>query len=284
MPFFAVFLGGITPNSKGINQLNFVFAKSLACVFIPLVIIYNMTFYQSGSFSLIGFSFFCSIFIYLIFVRIYNNKLTALCASYINIGWLGFPFALVIFGHQVSTAMIALYIGGSLFGNVWAIRAVSTHNIPLQQILKKVMLSPPVIALMISAVLSIFHLQKNDAIEQIYQLAKLGMVFSGMFVLGVWLRRTTLTLIGLWQSAKILMLKVVLGMLICTVIYYFTDLQPIMLLMFLFCLPPAANIVALETNYQGTGTSAQDVACGTVVSLVAIFIFWTIKTMLIHGL
>ena len=36
----------------------------------------------------------------------------------------------------------------------------------------------------------------------------------------------------------------------------------------LFCLPPAANIVALETHYQGTGISAKYIASGTIVSCV----------------
>ena len=36
----------------------------------------------------------------------------------------------------------------------------------------------------------------------------------------------------------------------------------------MFCLPPAANIVALETHYQGTGRSAAYIASGTIVSCV----------------
>jgi hypothetical protein len=41
----------------------------------------------------------------------------------------------------------------------------------------------------------------------------------------------------------------------------------------LFCLPPAANIVALETHYQGTGTSAKDIASGTIVSCVVVMLY-----------
>ena len=41
----------------------------------------------------------------------------------------------------------------------------------------------------------------------------------------------------------------------------------------LFCLPPAANIVALETHYQGTGMSAKYIASGTIISCVVVSIY-----------
>ncbi|MBJ7435635.1 MAG: hypothetical protein JHC54_07755, partial [Acinetobacter sp.] len=40
-----------------------------------------------------------------------------------------------------------------------------------------------------------------------------------------------------------------------------------------FCLPPAANIVALETHYQGTGMSAKYIASGTIISCVVVSIY-----------
>ena len=47
----------------------------------------------------------------------------------------------------------------------------------------------------------------------------------------------------------------------------------------MFCLPPAANIVALETHYQGTGRSAAYIASGTIVSCVCVLRFMQCFTL-----
>lgn len=44
-----------------------------------------------------------------------------LCQS----GMAGLSFALALFGPEVSAPMVALYVGGSIFGNIWAVSAVS---------------------------------------------------------------------------------------------------------------------------------------------------------------
>lgn len=49
--------------------------------------------------------------------------------------------------------------------------------------------------------------------------------------------------------------------------------QYIGVMFLLFCLPPAANIVALETHYQGTGTSAKYIASGTIISCAVVSIY-----------
>ncbi|ECQ0328475.1 permease, partial [Salmonella enterica] len=44
--------------------------------------------------------------------------------------------------------------------------------------------------------------------------------------------------------------------------------------LYLFCfLPPAANIIVLETHYMGTGRSARTISCGTCISIIAITIY-----------
>src|SRR5690606_31942308 len=96
-------------------------AALLARVLIPVLIIYNMVFYQEGSLWLIAFSFFCSCVFFALFYFTLKNKLRALCLSYLNGAWLGIPFALAVFGPQATSTVVALYIGGSLFGNVCAV-------------------------------------------------------------------------------------------------------------------------------------------------------------------
>ena len=102
-----------------------VLAALLARVLIPVLIIYNMVFYKAGSLWLMGFSIFSSIVLFSLFYYFAKDKLRALCFSYLNGVWLGLPFALAVFGTDAMSTMIALYIGGSLFGNVSAVIAVS---------------------------------------------------------------------------------------------------------------------------------------------------------------
>jgi hypothetical protein len=51
-----------------------------------------------------------------------------------------------------------------------------------------------------------------------------------------------------------------------------------------FLLPPAANIVALETHYQGTGHSAKYIASGTLASAILIALYGAVVHALMPGL
>ncbi|MCU4582424.1 permease [Acinetobacter gyllenbergii] len=280
LPISAFIFGLLLAQFKVAEQAKKILASLLARLFIPVVIIYNMVFYQAGSFALMGFSFITSILLFYGFFHFSKDRLQALCVSYSNIGWLGFPFAIALFGEQVSGAMIALYIGGSLFGNIWAVSAVSEAPTNYLSTLQKVLKSPPVLALFAALILwlvGIHRLQDNFVLEGLYDIAKFGMSFAGMCILGMWLRHTRVHRADLLLSTRTLMFKILCGIIICTLSYYFIAIPQIEsllpVLFFLFCLPPAANIVALETHYQGTGVSARYIAAGTVVSCVVIVIY-----------
>lgn len=283
LPFIAFLSGWLLASMPYVGSLKKIFSSVLARFFIPFVIIYNMVYYQTGSLGLMCFSFISAILVYGYFVYSFKDRLIALCASYINLAWLGFPFALAIFGHEISSAMIALYVGGSIFGNVWSVTAVSQEKQSPLAILKKVMKSPPVIALIIAGICRLFHLQdfaEPKWLEQLYQVSKIGMIFTGMSVLGMWLRHTQVSKQDLIHSCKVMLPKLVLGAVICS-FTYFVIANPFMnhyigLMFFLFCLPPAANIVALETHYQGTGYSARYIAAGTIISILMIAIYGVI--------
>lgn len=280
LPISAFIFGLLLAQFKVAEQAKKILASLLARLFIPVVIIYNMVFYQAGSFALMGFSFITSILLFYSFFHFSKDRLQALCVSYSNIGWLGFPFAIALFGEQVSGAMIALYIGGSLFGNIWAVSAVSEAPTNYLSTLQKVLKSPPVLALFAAFILWLFgihRLQGNFVLEGLYDIAKFGMSFAGMCILGMWLRHTRVHRADLWLSTRTLMFKLLCGVVICTLTYYFIAIPQIEsllpVLFFLFCLPPAANIVALETHYQGTGISARYIAAGTIVSCLVIVIY-----------
>ena len=283
LPLIGFLSGLMLANTTISSRLKSIFSSLLSRLFIPIVIIDNMVFYQAGSLSLILFSFFASILLFIIYFLLSKDRLKSLCFSYTNMAWLGFPIAIALFGENISSAMIAIYIGGSLFGNVWAVTSVSSEALKLKDIFKKVIQSPPVIALIIAAICRIFHLQNiqtHTSVDLIYQISKWGMVFTGMCILGMWLRHTKVQWGDIKYSTQVALIKMLCGIFICAFAYYLLPIdhihQYIGLMFLLFCLPPAANIVALETHYQGTGVSAKYIAAGTIVSCVVCFIYGVI--------
>lgn len=257
-----------------------ILASLLAKIFIPLVIIYNMVFYQQGSLWLILLSLISSIVFFSIFYVWKKDKLRALCFSYLNGAWLGFPFALALFGPQASATIVAMYIGGSLFGNVCAVMAVSQTQQETGFIIKNMLTSPPVMALSIAGVLSFwdFHaFEHNAVLNGIYAVNKVLVTFSGMCILGMWLSTVKIGWTDLKRSLVLILSRSVIALFLCILAYFILpiphqQLTYAIIFMF-FLLPPAANIVALETHYQGTGYSAKYIASGTIASAIIISVY-----------
>ena len=282
-PVLSFICGLILANYNASNFLKSWLSLLLARVFIPIVIIYNMVFYKSGSIELILFSFFSCFILFFLYLKLSKDRLASLCFSYTNMAWLGFPIAIAIFGAEHSMAMIPLYIGVSIFGNSWAVTSVSSAPQSKASLFKKMLSSPPIIALIIAGILRCFDVQQfqNElVVEWIYTLAKWCMSFAGMCVLGMWLRKTKVYLEDVLISAKLAVLKMLCGLVLCTLAYFFLPISHIEsyigVMFLLFCLPPAANIVALETHYQGTGVSAKYIASGTIVSCVVCVMYGVI--------
>lgn len=280
LPILAFICGVLLASIKETEHLKVVMSLLLARLFIPIVIIYNMVFYQQGSLSLMLFSFISAFILFFIFLIVSKDRLRSLCFSYTNMAWLGFPIAIAIFGSEISPAIVAIYIGGSIFGNIWAVTSVSSQAQPLNEMLRKITLSPPVIALFLAGSFRIFHLQDMTThvwVDWIYQAAKWGMSFTGMCVLGMWLRKTKVQVQDFWRSSYVAVFKILCGIVLCGFTYLWVPIPHIEnyigVMFLLFCLPPAANIVALETHYQGTGTSAKYIASGTMVSCIICFLY-----------
>lgn len=278
LPILAFITGLLLAQTSLSETIKPVLSAWLARLLIPVVIIYNMVFYQPGSLSLMLFSFGSAFLIFFAYLALFKDRLLALCVSYTNMGWLGFPFAMALFGPDATAPIVALYIGMSLFGNAWAVTAVTTAPQSKLSILK-VLTSPPCISIFCALVLRLLGAQhiEHPAIHWVYEVAKFAMTFAGMCVLGMWLRRTRVHLKDLIYSTKAQAFKVVCGLILCGVTYRFLPIpnisQQIGVMFLMFCLPPAANIVALETHYQGTGRSAAYIASGTIVSCVCIAIY-----------
>ena len=262
-------------------------AVALARVLIPSIIIYNMVFYKAGSIWLIAFSMTSAFILFSLFYYFSKDKLRALCYSYLNGVWLGLPFALAVFGAQAMPIIIALYIGGSLFGNVSAVVAVSQTAQSWRHILKNMLQSPPVIALSIAAVLSIWDLSTYEfhpVVQGLYSANKFFVTFAGMCVLGMWLRHVRIQLSDLKRSLSLIAGRFILALGLAWCAYVILPIPHSALtyavMMLYFLLPPAANIVALETHYQGTGRSAKYIASGTIASAILIGIYG----MTVHAL
>src|SRR5690606_37153622 len=103
---------------------------------------------------------------------------------------------------------------------------------------------------------------------------KVLVTFSGMCVLGMWLSNVGISRFDLMRSLQLIFYRGLVAVLLCVAAYYYLPIQQqtltyAVMLMF-FLLPPAANIVALETHYHGTDHSAQDIASGTLASAILI--------------
>lgn len=255
-------------------------AALLARLLIPLVIIYNMVFYKEGSLWLIGFSILSSIVLFSLFYYFSKDKLRALCFSYLNGVWLGLPFALAVFGPNAMPTIIALYIGGSLFGNVSAVIAVSQTQQTWSFIFKNVLRSPPVIALSIAGILSFWDFSAYEfhpMVQWTYAINKFLVTFAGMCVLGMWLSHVRIQWRDLQRSLILIGGRFIFAFSLAAAAYLFLPIPHQVLtysvMMMYFLLPPAANIVALETYYQGTGFSAKYIASGTIASAILIGIY-----------
>lgn len=266
-------------------------AALLARLLIPLVVIYNMVFYKQGSLWLIGFSIFSSIFLFGLFYLVAKDKLRALCFSYLNGVWLGFPFALALFGPDALNTIVALYIGGSLFGNVSAIVAVSPEKQDLKFILNNMLKSPPVIALSTAAILSFWDLsiyESHPVVQWGYTANKVLVTFAGMCILGMWLSKVRIQLSDLKRSLILISGRFVLALALAAGAFFLLPIPHQVLtyavIMMYFLLPPAANIVALETHYQGTGHSAKYIASGTIASTILIGMYGVMIHILLPGL
>ncbi len=242
---------------------------------IPVVIIYNI----ATNFSNMGVVLITTIVVMSImlltgkFLRI--NPVSTLCFSYLNIGWLGLPVAASLFGNQAAAIFISAYIGSSIVGNslgAWLLTGIRFN-------IRKLIRMPPVIALIIGCILLPLGKQIHE-LDLIYSLAKFLMSFLGMAILGMWLTKSKITLTDIRNTIQTFLKKAAAYFCILSALLGLACLcrQNLILensaALYLFCLlPPAANIIVLETHYLGTGYSVKPISCGTCISIIAIGIY-----------
>lgn len=278
-PLFYV-LGGILVG-RFLPGLRNSLAKLLTKVCIPYVIVYNLLTYQAGTALLAGFSFVFCVLLFLIGRALWKDRLAALTFSYLNIGWLGLPLAIAIFGDTASRIIIAAYIGSSVFGNIASVAALQPRA-DWRVTIKRTLVSPPVLAVLAGLGLRWLpiELAASDALRMGYELAKHLMSITGMCVLGIWLYSSSITSSSLRAAIPTALSRAAVGTVIvgafvlaCRALDIQLIIDNAAVLFILPLLPPAANIVVLETYYRGTGQSAQVIASGTLIALMLLSLY-----------
>ncbi|MFD2438328.1 AEC family transporter [Modicisalibacter luteus] len=187
----------------------------LTRILIPFVIAYNLLTYQAGTALLAIFCFiFCGV-LFLLGQVFWRDKLRSLTFSYLNIGWLGLPLAIAIFGDAASRIIIAAYIGGSVFGNIACVLAMQDEASG-RDMIRNTVSSPPVLAVFSGLLLhmSPFDLADASWLAVAYELAKQLMTIAGMCTLGIWLYCSKMTLASLRAAVPVSLLRAGLGAMI----------------------------------------------------------------------
>jgi hypothetical protein len=258
----------------------------LTKVVIPWVIIFNIATSNADVFAIIiGMMVIMSIMLGMCRI-VSNDPIQNLCFCYLNIGWLGLPLAAIFFGDKAATVAIAAYVGSSLFGNsIGASLMVKHHDFKSQII--QTLRAPPVWSLLVGLICVPFRGYMEAYLMTVYDISKFLMSFLGMTILGIWLAKAPLNKQDFRVAFIQFGLRSLTIFLLCTAFIFICGYFEISLVtenkavLYLICLlPPAANIIILETHYMKTGRSASHIASGTCVSFVAIFAYvWVLNLL-----
>lgn len=246
---------------------------------IPLVIIYNIATYRAGIFFIMLGMMLMMGGMVLLGRLLTRDPIQVLCLCYLNIGWLGLPVASTFFGHDAASVIIAAYIGSSLLGNSMGVALMTqSHNRTAR--LRQTLRAPPVWSLVLGLLGIPFGAEIEAQAQPLYEVLKHAMGFLGMAILGIWLSETKLKAEdfsqAMWSGvARLIVVSVMVTGFIQMGQYagiaLVTENQPTLYL--LGFLPPAANIIVLETHYLKSGRSAGMIASGTCLSILAISLY-----------
>lgn len=229
-----------------------------------------------------------------------NDPVQRLALVYLNAGIFGIPVVASFWGEEAVRLYVGAYIGNSVMGNILGtslmrretntdglttsrakpIRKAVTHKAAVGAVLRSLLTNRPIIAVAIGLICLPAGPFLNTHAAGIYRLITWVFSFVGLMVLGMWLSTARLHRTDLTQALRWAVLRVVLvsvysvGVLTAahwmhTHIGVHLDqlLAHPQVLFILGVLPPAANIVILETHYRHEGTAAPIIASGAVVSL-----------------
>ena len=222
-----------------------------------------------------------------------NDPVQRLALVYLNAGIFGIPVVAGFWGEEAVRLYVGAYIGNSVMGNILGTslmrRETTTDGLTKSRtkptrkaavVLRSLLTNRPVIAVVIGLICLPAGPFLNTHAAGIYRLITWVFSFVGLIVLGMWLSTARLHRTDLTQALRWAVLRVVLvsvysvGILSAahwmhthTGVHLEQLLAHPQVLFILGVLPPAANIVILETHYRHEGTAAPIIASGAVVSL-----------------
>lgn len=229
-----------------------------------------------------------------------NDPVQRLALVYLNAGIFGIPVVASFWGEEAVRLYVGAYIGNSVMGNILGTslmrretntdglttsrskptRKAITHKAAVGAVLRSLLTNRPIIAVAIGLICLPAGPFLNTHAAGIYRLITWVFSFVGLMVLGMWLSTARLHRTDLTQALRWAVLRVVLVSVysvgILTAAYWMhthtgVHLEQLLahpqVLFILGVLPPAANIVILETHYRHEGTAAPIIASGAVVSL-----------------
>lgn len=229
-----------------------------------------------------------------------NDPVQRLALVYLNAGIFGIPVVASFWGEEAVRLYVGAYIGNSVMGNILGTslmrretntdglttsrakptRKAVTHKAAVGAVLRSLLTNRPIIAVAIGLICLPAGPFLNTHAAGIYRLITWVFSFVGLMVLGMWLSTARLHRTDLKQAVRWALLRVVLVSVysvgILTAAYWMHTHTGVHLnqllahpqvLFVLGVLPPAANIVILETHYRHEGTAAPVIAAGAVVSV-----------------
>ena len=229
-----------------------------------------------------------------------NDPVQRLALVYLNAGIFGIPVVASFWGEEAVRLYVGAYIGNSVMGNILGTslmrreantdglttsrskptRKAVTRKAAVGAVLRSLLTNRPIIAVAIGLIRLPVGPFLNTHAAGIYRLITWVFSFVGLMVLGMWLSTARLHRTDLTQALRWAVLRVVLvsvysvGILTAahwmhthTGVHLDQLLAHPQVLFILGVLPPAANIVILETHYRHEGTAAPIIASGAVVSL-----------------
>lgn len=268
---------------------------------IPAVIIYTVATSRPELFFVAASTMVLMLLGVLCAGRITGDPVQKLAFVYLNAGLFGIPVVAGFWGEEAVRVYIGAYIGNSIMGNILGTsllrggskteagvgegnapdaRAARSRGGTLRTVLRGLRTSPPVIAVVVGLLCLPAGPLLNTHAAGIYRLITWVFSFVGLMVLGMWLSTARLHRTDLKQAVRWALLRVVLVSVysvgILTAAYWMHTHTGVHLnqllahpqvLFVLGVLPPAANIVILETHYRHEGTAAPVIAAGAAVSV-----------------
>ena len=303
-------LATLLPEHWG-NHLKESASALLTCWIIPIVIVYivatsrpELFFMAASTMVLMALLVRCSGFFT-------NDPVQRLALVYLNAGIFGIPVVASFWGEEAVRLYVGAYIGNSVMGNILGTslmrretntdglttsRTKPTQKAAVSAVLRSLLTNRPIVAVAIGLICMPTGPFLNTHAAGIYRLITWVFSFVGLMVLGMWLSTARLHRTDLKQALGWAVLRVVLVSVysvgILTAAYWMHTHTGVHLdqllahpqvLFILGVLPPAANIVILETHYRHEGTAAPVIAAGAVVSLGMIALAVPILQLMFSG-